>query len=83
MPDKNDVWKILIPIDLLIIGANLLIVWYILVYHPSDCARIAIASKGAITCGLNWGAYLIVAVCCILILIIAGLMIKRAFNSVK
>jgi len=83
MLTENNLWKHLIPLDLLIVGANLYIIWYLLVFYPSECLKIAIVSKGAITCGLNWGACLIVAICCGLILITAGLIIKRAFNSLN
>jgi hypothetical protein len=43
----------------LVIIVNILLFSYIMIYYPYRCNEIAILSGGAVSCGLNIGAYLL------------------------
>ncbi len=54
---------------LIVILVNAWIIWFFLYSIPSDCARLAAESGGRQTCGLEPGAYVIVGISAILILV--------------
>jgi hypothetical protein len=61
----------LIP-TIVVIGeivVNCYIIWYLLTGLPSDCARLAVVTKGQQTCSIEMGAYVIAGISALLILL--------------
>lgn len=54
---------------LVVILVNAWIVWFILFGIPLNCARLAAETGGRETCGLEIGAYVIVGISAVLILV--------------
>jgi hypothetical protein len=48
---------------------NVYIIWYLLISIPADCARLAVATSGHQTCGIETGAYIIAGISALLILL--------------
>jgi hypothetical protein len=48
---------------------NCYILWYLLISIPSDCTRLAAVTNGQQTCSIEVGAYVIVGISALLILL--------------
>lgn len=48
--------------------ANSYIIWFLLIDYPTRCSRLAAATGGAQTCGMEAGAYIIASISAIMIL---------------
>lgn len=69
--EKSRFQSKIIP-TIIVIGeiiVNSYIIWYLLISIPADCARLAIATSGQQTCGIETGAYVIAGISALLILL--------------
>ncbi|MDD1720314.1 MAG: hypothetical protein LUQ25_09665 [Methanoregulaceae archaeon] len=58
----------------LVLGAlvNLFIFWYLIIFWPGECSKLAALTGGKQTCGLQPGAYVVGAINVLLILVCLG-----------
>jgi hypothetical protein len=59
-----------------VFAVNAYIIYFLLVAIPADCARLMKESGGTMSCGIEPGAYVISAVCLVILLVAAILFVK-------
>jgi hypothetical protein len=70
------------PLAILGLGVNLWIAGYLLIGYPSECARIAILSGRAFTCGYGPGAYLFIAASLLILVAQVYTLVKWTFEGI-